>query len=55
TSEKPYPSAECGKSNSHLIHTGEKLYQCEACDKSFTTRSILNRHLRIHTGERPYL
>ncbi|KAG8448372.1 hypothetical protein GDO86_015455 [Hymenochirus boettgeri] len=29
-------------------------YKCSACDKSFTVKSNLIKHYRIHTGERPY-
>ena len=36
------------------IHTGEKLYPCEFCEKSFTARSHLKTHRRIHTREKPY-
>lgn len=31
-----------------------KLHQCEHCEKSFSEKSKLRRHLLVHTGEKPF-
>ena len=37
------------------IHTGEKVFKCSICDKSFSTSSSLKkRFLRIHAGKKIY-
>ena len=33
---------------------GRRRHQCEVCDKQFDFLSKLNRHKRIHTGEKPF-
>ncbi|XP_036361837.1 zinc finger protein ztf-16-like isoform X2 [Octopus sinensis] len=39
-----------------LSHThGKTLHSCTVCGRSYTTPSKLQRHVRVHSGERPYM
>lgn len=45
---------ECSHPKSTAVHTRQRPYLCETCDKAFKHPSDLKKHLLVHTGERPY-
>ncbi|XP_069940011.1 zinc finger protein 585B-like [Cherax quadricarinatus] len=43
-----------GQLRIHLLKHEDKIYECSECGDKFITEPRLKRHLRIHTGERPF-
>lgn len=36
------------------IHPGEKLFQCDGCQKMFREKGSIVSHMSSHTGEKPF-
>ncbi|KAJ6647168.1 Zinc finger protein [Pseudolycoriella hygida] len=58
-----YQCDECPKKFANLrlfrIHrrghyTVQKLWECQECNKKYSSRNLLEEHMNMHTGERPY-
>ena len=42
------------KGKQFRIHTEDKSFNCDFCDKKFNRKGTLKRNLVIHTGETPF-
>jgi KRAB domain-containing zinc finger protein len=40
--------------NHKRIHTGDKPYPCDICEKAFSHLKTLTEHKIVHTGEKPH-
>ena len=37
------------------VHSGERPYSCNHCEKTFTQRAGLNYHMHVHNGAKPHV
>ncbi|XP_005300027.2 zinc finger protein 770 isoform X1 [Chrysemys picta bellii] len=55
TTEERWMLHQCTKSDHlHSARRRKKTHVCETCNKMFPSRSKLERHLLIHTGQKPF-
>ncbi|GAB1284801.1 PR domain zinc finger protein 14 [Apodemus speciosus] len=61
--DRKFPCSLCQRSfekrdrlRIHILHVHERHrpYLCSTCGKSFSQSSSLNKHMRVHSGDRPY-
>ncbi|EPY83822.1 ras-responsive element-binding protein 1 isoform 3 [Camelus ferus] len=51
---KPPGPNRIGRRNQHNTDTGGADHSCSICGKSLSSASSLDRHMLVHSGERPY-
>uniref|UniRef100_A0A8D0F192 Zinc finger protein 770 n=1 Tax=Strix occidentalis caurina TaxID=311401 RepID=A0A8D0F192_STROC len=55
TTEKRWMMHQCLKADClHGVRRRKKIHACESCNKTFPSRSKLERHFLIHTGQKPF-
>jgi len=53
TCEERFPEFSLSRSNED--ETVGKLFKCKMCNRSFSDRSLLLKHMRVHSAERPHM
>lgn len=50
----PIAGHKIGQLPMTIVAARDKIHPCKVCDKNFTKMFSLNRHMLLHTGERPH-